>query len=124
MSGSGTEWNSYNFLINISPTNTKLSSCINLSGGDSEVVRVDFTDIKQIFDELSVAFFTKFTEEQKAQEHVQLAKIEDLMKEWTVNITNSTQGLIKETLLNPPDTDLSNALAEAQERRTKVVQVF
>ena len=84
---------------------------------------VTIADVKKVFDELSLTFFAKFAEEQKAVENKQLVQVQDLMKDWTQNIATSTQHLIKELLLNPPDTDLSNALQEAQERRTKVIQV-
>ncbi len=80
-------------------------------------------DVRQIFDEMSASFFAKFKEEQQSNEKKQQLQVQDLLKEWTLNISTSTQSIIKEALVSPPDTELANALLESQERRSKIVQV-
>ena len=75
---------------------------------------------------MSIQMLNKLIEEQKNFEARQSSLLQGSLKEWSSTIAGNTHTLIKDTLIssNSDSTGITAALAEAQERRSKVVQVY
>jgi hypothetical protein len=82
--------------------------------------------IKDIFEELSANYLNAAAEERKRQDNVQLNQIQNILKDWTENITAKTKALVEDSLTAAASRNegenINAALSDAQQRRSKILE--